>query len=169
EIRRRVRRTAAMLEIESLLDKKPHALSGGQRQRMAVGRALVRDPPAFLLDEPLSSLDAPLPERGPHERKELFTKVSAAVVYVTHDQIEAMTLANRVVVLHKGCVQQVGTPDDLYGSPANRFVASFIGSPSMNLLDVQMSDGTFRIGGAEYATGVRVSGPVSIGIRPEFI
>jgi sn-glycerol 3-phosphate transport system ATP-binding protein len=169
EIHRRVQRTAEMLEIESLLDKKPRALSGGQRQRMAVGRALVRDPQAFLLDEPLSSLDAQLRERVRHELKELFTKVQAAVVYVTHDQIEAMTLANRVVVLNKGCVQQVGTPDELYRFPANYFVASFIGSPSMNLLDVHMSDGKFRMGGAEYSTGVHVSGPVSIGIRPEFL
>ena len=167
EITRRVRRTAEMLEIEPLLDKKPHALSGGQRQRMAVGRALVRDPSAFLLDEPLSSLDAQLRERVRHEMKELFTKVHAAVVYVTHDQIEAMTLANRVVVLNRGCIQQVGSPDELYRSPANRFVASFIGSPSMNILDVHMAHGRFRIGDEEYATGVHVSGPVSIGIRPE--
>jgi ABC-type sugar transport system ATPase subunit len=169
EIDRRVRRTAEMLEIESLLDKKPHALSGGQRQRMAVGRALVRDPSAFLLDEPLSSLDAQLRERVRHEMKELFTKVQAAVVYVTHDQIEAMTLANRVVVMNKGAIQQVGSPDELYSSPANRFVASFIGSPSMNILDVHMTDGVFRVGAAEYATGIRVTGLVSIGIRPEFV
>jgi ABC-type sugar transport system ATPase subunit len=167
EVDRRVRATAKMLEIESLLDKRPHALSGGQRQRMAIGRALVRNPRAFLLDEPLSSLDAQLRERVRHEMKELFTKVDAAVVYVTHDQIEAMTLANRVVVLHAGCVQQVGAPDQLYRFPANRFVASFIGSPSMNFLDVHMSGGRFQIGGAEYDTGLAVSGAVSIGIRPE--
>jgi ABC-type sugar transport system ATPase subunit len=169
EIDRRVRRTAGMLEIEPLLDKKPRSLSGGQRQRISIGRALVRDPHAFLLDEPLSSLDAQLRERVRHELKELFTKVEAAVVYVTHDQVEAMTLANRVAVLHEGRMQQVGTPDELYQSPANRFVASFIGSPSMNLMDVDMVDGKFRIGGVEYATGLTFSGPVSIGIRPEFI
>jgi sn-glycerol 3-phosphate transport system ATP-binding protein len=169
EIDSRVRRTAKMLEIESLLDKKPRALSGGQRQRMAVGRALVRDPSAFLLDEPLSSLDAQLRERVRHELKELFTKVQASVVYVTHDQIEALTLANRVVVLNKGLIQQVGRPDELYDFPANRFVASFIGSPSMNIVDVHMTDGVFRIGGAQYGTGLRVSGPVSLGIRPEFL
>jgi sn-glycerol 3-phosphate transport system ATP-binding protein len=169
EIDRRVRRTAALLEIGPLLDKKPRALSGGQRQRMAIGRALVRDPRAFLLDEPLSSLDAQLRERVRHELKELFGKVDAAVVYVTHDQVEAMTLANRVAVLHEGRIQQVGTPDELYQSPANRFVASFIGSPSMNLLDVDLSEGKFRIGGAEYATGLSLSGPVSIGIRPEYV
>jgi ABC-type sugar transport system ATPase subunit len=167
EIDRRVRLTAKMLEIEPLLDKKPRQLSGGQRQRMAVGRALVRDPSAFLLDEPLSSLDAQLRERVRHELKELFTKVRAAVVYVTHDQIEAMTLANRVVVLNKGRIQQAGSPEELYDSPANRFVASFIGTPSMNILDVHMTNGAFRIGSAEYATGLQVSGPVSIGIRPE--
>jgi multiple sugar transport system ATP-binding protein len=169
EIERRVCLTAKMLEIESLLDKKPQALSGGQRQRMAVGRALVRDPCAFLLDEPLSSLDAQLRERVRHELKELFTKVQASVVYVTHDQVEALTLANRVVVLNKGRIQQVGGPDELYSSPANRFVASFIGSPSMNILDVRMSDGVFRLGGVQFETGVRASGPVSIGIRPEFL
>ena len=169
EIDRRVRSTAEMLEIEALLDKKPHALSGGQRQRVAVGRALVRDPSAFLLDEPLSSLDAQLRERVRHEMKVLFTKVHASVVYVTHDQIEAMTLANRVIVLNKGCIQQMGSPDELYGFPANRFVASFIGSPSMNILDVDMSDGVFRMGDREYATGVRVSGPVSVGIRPDLL
>src|SRR5215813_2160968 len=169
EIDRRVRLTAKMLEIEPLLDKKPRQLSGGQRQRMAVGRALVRDPSAFLLDEPLSSLDAQLRERVRHEMKVLFTKVHASVVYVTHDQIEAMTLANRVIVLNKGCIQQMGSPDELYGFPANRFVASFIGSPSMNILEVDISDGAFRIGHREYATGVRVSGPVSIGIRPELL
>jgi sn-glycerol 3-phosphate transport system ATP-binding protein len=169
EIDRRVRLTAKMLEIEPLLDKKPRQLSGGQRQRMAVGRALVRDPSAFLLDEPLSSLDAQLRERVRHELKELFTKVRAAVVYVTHDQIEAITLANRVVVLNRGRIQQVGSPEDLYDSPANRFVASFIGTPSMNILDVDMTNGVFRIGSTEYATGLHVSGPVSIGIRPELL
>jgi multiple sugar transport system ATP-binding protein len=169
EIDHRVRRTASMLEIEPLLGKKPRALSGGQRQRVAIGRALVRDPRAFLLDEPLSSLDAQLRERVRHELKELFTKVEAAVIYVTHDQIEAMTLATRVAVLHEGRIQQVGAPDELYRTPANRFVASFIGSPSMNLLDVRMSDGKFRLGDAEYATGMPVSGLVSIGIRPEFV
>jgi ABC-type sugar transport system ATPase subunit len=167
EIDRRVRRTAAMLEIEPLLDKRPRALSGGQRQRMAVGRALIRDPQAFLLDEPLSNLDAQLRERVRHEMKELFGKVQATVAYVTHDQIEAMTLASRVVVLNKGCIQQVGSPEDLYCFPANRFVASFIGSPSMNILDVDIHDGRFRVGDGEFTTGLPMSGPVSIGIRPE--
>jgi ABC-type sugar transport system ATPase subunit len=169
EVDRRVRLTAKMLEIEPLLDQKPRQLSGGQRQRMAVGRALVRNPSAFLLDEPLSSLDAQLRERVRHELKELFTKVQAAVVYVTHDQIEAMTLANRVVVLNKGRIQQDGSPEELYELPANRFVASFIGTPSMNILDVHMTNGSFRIGSAEVATGLHVSGLVSIGIRPEFL
>jgi ABC-type sugar transport system ATPase subunit len=156
-----------MLEMEHLLDKKPRALSGGQRQRMAVGRALIREPRAFLLDEPLSSLDAQLRERVRHELKELFNKVQATVVYVTHDQVEAMTLANRVVVLSEGCVQQAGTPDELYRFPANRFVASFIGSPSMNLFEVRMLDGVLAIGETEFRTGLPFSGPATVGIRPE--
>jgi ABC-type sugar transport system ATPase subunit len=167
EIDNRVKRTAGMLGIENLLHKKPRELSGGQRQRVAVGRALIREPRAFLLDEPLSNLDALLRERVRHELKELFHRIDATVVYVTHDQIEAMTLADRVIVLERGRVQQVGTPDELYDMPANRFVASFIGSPSMNMLDVEMNNGAFRFGGVDIRTGASVSGPVSVGIRPE--
>jgi ABC-type sugar transport system ATPase subunit len=167
EIERRVQATAAMLEITELLSKRPRELSGGQRQRVAVGRALIRDPRAFLLDEPLSNLDALLRERVRHELKTLFRKVRAPVIYVTHDQTEAMTLADRIAVLNAGRVQQVGTPEELYFNPANKFVASFIGSPSMNLFDVTLEQGTFMLGGARLNTTTKLSGPATIGIRPD--
>jgi len=169
EIARRVEETARTLKVEDLLHKKPKELSGGQRQRIAVGRALIRNPRAFLFDEPLSNLDAVLRERVRHELKELFARVKATVVYVTHDQVEALTLADRVVVLDKGRVQQIGPPEELYRSPNNRFVASFIGSPSMNLFSVELRDGNFRIGPEDIDTGVRFSGLADVGIRPEAI
>ena len=143
EIQRRVQETARTLEIEELLHKKPRELSGGQRQRVAVGRALIRNPRAFLLDEPLSNLDAQLRERVRHEMKELFYRIRATAVYVTHDQVEALTLADRVVVLDGGRIQQIGSPNELYSNPKNVFVASFIGSPSMNLFETELSDGKF--------------------------
>ena len=169
EISRRVRETARTLEIEDLLGKKPKQLSGGQRQRVAVGRALIRNPSVFLFDEPLSNLDALLRERVRHELKELFSKLSATVVYVTHDQIEALTLANRVVVIDKGRVQQVGTPDELYRFPHNRFVASFIGSPSMNLFEADFVQGRFALGPETIDAGLNFSGRAEVGIRPEAI
>ena len=158
EIDRRVRETARLLEIGELLDKKPRQLSGGQRQRVAVGRALIRNPAAFLFDEPLSNLDAMLRERVRHELKELFRKVDATVVYVTHDQVEATTLADRVVVLDRGRVQQIGKPEELYRSPANQFVASFIGAPSMNLFDARLSEGAFQLGRRQAADACGVVG-----------
>jgi multiple sugar transport system ATP-binding protein len=169
EIEQRVQETARALEIGKLLQKKPRQLSGGQRQRVAVGRALIRNPRAFLFDEPLSNLDALLRERVRHELKELFRKVRATVIYVTHDQIEALTLADRVVVLDRGRVQQVGPPEELYKSPSNRFVASFIGSPSMNLFETNLDRGCFQFGSQIIDTGLDFSGPVEIGIRPEAI
>ena len=167
EIDRRVRETAAMLEISDLLGKKPRELSGGQRQRVAVGRALIRKPHAFLLDEPLSNLDALLRERVRHELRELFRKVHATVIYVTHDQTEAMSLADRVAVLDRGRLQQVGKPEDLYQRPTNRFVASFIGSPSMNFFETDLANGAFSLAGVSYDTGIRLSRRVTIGIRSE--
>jgi ABC-type sugar transport system ATPase subunit len=169
EIDRRVQETARTLEIEDLLKKKPRELSGGQRQRVAVGRALIRKPRAFLFDEPLSNLDALLRERVRHELKELFTKVHATVVYVTHDQIEALTLADRIVVLDKGRIQQIGTPEEVYRSPANRFVASFIGSPSMSLFEASLEDGRFSLDSETIDTGLEFSGLADVGIRPEAI
>jgi len=167
DIEKRVRETAHLLEIEELLQKKPRELSGGQRQRVAVGRALIRNPEAFLFDEPLSNLDALLRERVRHELKELFRKVQATVLYVTHDQVEAMTLADRVVVLNQGKVQQIGKPEELYRSPANPFVASFIGSPSMNLFECTVTQGTFPLGSTLIKTPLAWSGPAVIGLRPD--
>jgi ABC-type sugar transport system ATPase subunit len=169
EIEQRVHETARLLEIGELLGKKPRELSGGQRQRVAVGRALIRNPEVFLFDEPLSNLDAMLRERVRHELKELFRKVEATVVYVTHDQVEAMTLADRVVVLDKGVIQQIGTPEDLYRRPANQFVASFIGSPSMNLFDSRLTGGGFQLGTATIRTVLGWSGEAVVGVRPEHI
>lgn len=169
EIEQLVRETARTLDIEGLLNKRPKQLSGGQRQRVAVGRALIRKPRVFLFDEPLSNLDALLRERVRHELKELFHRINATVIYVTHDQVEALTLADRVVVLNHGRIQQVGTPEELYQRPNNRFVASFIGSPSMNLIEAKLDRGCFRFASASLETGLDLSGPVDVGIRPESI
>ena len=169
EIDRRVRETAEMLEIGDLLDKKPRELSGGQRQRIALGRALIRNPQVFLFDEPLSNLDALLRERVRHELKQLFARIQATVIYVTHDQVEATTLADRTVVLDRGVIQQAGTPETLYRMPANTFVASFIGSPAMNLIDARLEAGKLRIGERQIDTGLDASGIFRIGVRPEAI
>jgi ABC-type sugar transport system ATPase subunit len=169
EIERRVRATADLLEIGELLTKRPRELSGGQRQRVAVGRALIRNPKVFLFDEPLSNLDAQLRERVRHELKDLFTRLQATVIYVTHDQTEAMSLADRVVILERGEVQQIGTPTELYRRPANRFVASFIGSPSMNLFSATLEQGALRLGSSLFSTCTSTNGAVVVGIRPESI
>jgi len=169
---------AAKLGLDTLMERRPRALSGGQRQRVAMGRAIVRAPKAFLFDEPLSNLDARLREQMRGEIKKLHQSLGATSIYVTHDQIEAMTLADRIVAMNSGIVQQVGSPLDLYDRPANLFVAGFIGSPAMN-----MFDGTYRANGAgpaiEVAEGTRISlqrqyqvadgARVTIGIRPEHI
>jgi sn-glycerol 3-phosphate transport system ATP-binding protein len=169
EIDRRVRDTAQMLDIEDLLDKKPRELSGGQRQRVAVGRALIRNPKVFLFDEPLSNLDAILREKVRHELKGLFARIKATVIYVTHDQVEATTLADRTILLDRGAIQQIGSPETLYRNPKNLFVASFIGSPAMNLIDVSLEAGLFRLGPQAISTGLAYSGSVKIGIRPEAV
>jgi sn-glycerol 3-phosphate transport system ATP-binding protein len=169
EIDRRVRDTAQLLDIEDLLKKKPRELSGGQRQRIAVGRALIRNPKVFLFDEPLSNLDAILREKVRHELKGLFSRIKATVIYVTHDQVEATTLADRTILLDRGTIQQIGSPETLYRRPKNLFVASFIGSPAMNLLDASLEAGSFQLGPQAIATGLACSGPVKIGIRPEAI
>ncbi len=137
EIDRRVARTASMLGISDLLGRRPAALSGGQRQRVALARTLVREPKAFLLDEPLSNLDAVLREKTRGEMKLLFKRVKGTVIYVTHDQVEAMTMSDRVVVLDKGRIQQIGAPEEIYRRPANVFVAGFVGSPAMCLFPVE--------------------------------
>ena len=136
-----VQRVAQMLQIGHLLDRKPGQLSGGQRQRVAMGRALARDPKLFLFDEPLSNLDAKLRVEMRAEIKQLHQRTQTTTVYVTHDQVEAMTLGDRIAVMKDGLVQQFGTPADIYNRPANRFVAEFIGSPAMNMVEVQRQDG----------------------------
>jgi multiple sugar transport system ATP-binding protein len=140
EIEKRVRETAEILGIQELLKRKPRQLSGGQRQRVAVGRAIVRHPQVFLFDEPLSNLDAKLRVQMRVELKRLHERLATTAVYVTHDQVEAMTLGDRVVVMKDGWIKQVGEPLELYNRPANRFVASFIGSPAMNFADVSLVD-----------------------------
>ena len=142
EIKKRVEAAAEILEITELLNRKPMALSGGQRQRVAIGRTIVRDPQVFLFDEPLSNLDAKLRSQMRIELAKLHRKIGKSIIYVTHDQIEAMTLADRIVIMNKGKVMQMGKPMEIYNNPANLFVAGFIGSPTMNLLDVKiMEDG----------------------------
>jgi len=136
EITRRVEDAARMLEISQLLDRKPAQLSGGQRQRVAIGRAIVRDPKAFLLDEPLSNLDAGLRVRTRLELAQLHNRIKATMIFVTHDQIEAMTLATRIVVMNNKRIEQIGSPMDIYTRPATRFVASFVGSPAMNFVPI---------------------------------
>ena len=147
EIARRVEHAARILDITNLLERKPKQLSGGQRQRVAMGRAIVRDPQVFLFDEPLSNLDAQLRVQMRIEIKKVHQKVRTTTVYVTHDQVEAMTLADRVVVMNDGRIEQVGTPGELYHTPATRFVAGFIGSPAMNFLPCQLveSDGALSV------------------------
>ncbi len=143
EHKERVMRASAMVELDDFLHRKPGELSGGQRQRVALARAVVREPNVFLMDEPLSNLDAKLRVSTRAQIKNLSHELKTTTIYVTHDQIEAMTLADRVVVMNKGIVQQVGTPTDIYDNPANAFVASFIGSPAMNLVEGQIEGGTF--------------------------
>lgn len=168
EHRNRVREAAAMVEMEPYLDRKPAALSGGQRQRAALARAVVRSPQVFLMDEPLSNLDAKLRQSMRIQIKQLQRKLKITTVYVTHDQIEAMTLADRIVVMHEGSCQQVGTPDEIYSDPANTFVASFIGSPPMNLIPGVVDAGVFECQNVK-VSGIpsSITGSVTLGIRPE--
>ena len=161
----RVMRASAMVELDDFLQRKPAALSGGQRQRVALARAIVRKAEVFLMDEPLSNLDAKLRVSTRAQIKNLSHELQATTIYVTHDQIEAMTLADRVV--EKGVVQQVGTPTDIYDNPANTFVASFIGNPAMNLIEGELSGGTFRAPNIEVAGLTGPDGPVTLGFRAE--
>ena len=137
EIQRRVKEAAKILQIENLFERLPKQLSGGQRQRVAIGRAIVRDPKVFLFDEPLSNLDEALRVQTRIEIAKLHNQLTATMIYVTHDQVEAMTLADRIVVINQGIIEQVGTPVELYNSPTNQFVAEFIGSPKMNMINLQ--------------------------------
>ena len=167
EAKAKILEVAKLLQIDHLLDRKPSQLSGGQRQRVAMGRALVRDPKLFLFDEPLSNLDAKLRVEMRAEIKRLHRTTGASIVYVTHDQIEAMTLASRIVVLKDGYIQQIGTPQEIYDSPANTFVADFMGSPPMNLCPGTMRDGQLHLGDFQIAVETDLNGAVIAGIRPE--
>jgi multiple sugar transport system ATP-binding protein len=162
-----IRRAADMVELGDYLNRKPGALSGGQRQRAALARAIVREPQVFLMDEPLSNLDAKLRASMRVQIKHLQRQLKITTVYVTHDQIEAMTLADRIVIMDKGAIQQVGTPDDIYRNPANTFVAGFIGSPPMNLIEGRAGEGMFAAPGIAAPCPAGISGPVTLGIRPE--
>jgi len=176
EIQRRVQRAAEILRIEPLLKRKPKQLSGGQRQRVAIGRAIVREPKIFLFDEPLSNLDAELRVQMRVEIAKLHKDLGNTMIYVTHDQVEAMTMADKIVVLSAGHIEQVGAPLDLYNAPRNRFVAGFIGSPKMNFLEaeVEMADAAgarLRAGGNQIVVPRRVDAgeKVTFGVRPEHI
>jgi ABC-type sugar transport system ATPase subunit len=166
EQEREVRRVAEMLSLGPLLERLPKQLSGGQRQRVAIGRCLVRKPEIYCFDEPLSNLDAALRSQIRVELKALQRDLKKTTIYVTHDQIEAMTMADRIVVLHKGVLQQVGTPEELYLAPKNTFVARFIGSPSMSLIRGDVAAGTFTSGELRTPLDVR-DGPVILGVRAE--
>ncbi|WP_417671595.1 sn-glycerol-3-phosphate import ATP-binding protein UgpC [Roseibium sp.] len=171
EIDRRVKEAARILEIGDYLDRKPRALSGGQRQRVAMGRAIVREPAAFLFDEPLSNLDAKLRVQMRVEIKRLQKSLGTTSVYVTHDQLEAMTLADRLVVLNGGGIEQIGAPIDVYDKPASTFVASFIGSPAMNLFDVSGDANGLALVKGKGLSGANIHGrsALKLGVRPEHL
>ena len=167
EIDRRVREIADMLGLEGLLKRRPAELSGGQRQRVAMGRALVREPKAFLLDEPLSNLDAKLRVAMRAELKRLHQRLEITTIHVTHDQVEAMTLGDRIAVMNEGALQQLGDPQDVYDRPANLFVAGFIGSPPMNMLRGVVSHGRIEAGDLAVERPSLADGEVVVGVRPE--
>jgi multiple sugar transport system ATP-binding protein len=163
----RVRRASTMVELDEFLHRRPAELSGGQRQRVALARAIVREPNVFLMDEPLSNLDAKLRVSTRAQIKNLSHELKVTTIYVTHDQIEAMTLADRVVVMNKGVVQQVGTPTEIYDRPANAFVASFIGSPAMNLIEGTLKGGVFTAPNVEVGGLSGPDGRATLGFRAE--
>jgi multiple sugar transport system ATP-binding protein len=175
EIHRRVMDAAKLLRIDHMLERKPSALSGGQRQRVAIGRAIVREPKVFLFDEPLSNLDAQLRNEMRSEIKRLHQRLGATIIYVTHDQVEAMTLADRIAVLQGGHKMQYDTPDNIYNRPAALFVAGFTGAPAMNLCDCSWADGQADLGGVrvtvmpELAARAATTATLKFGVRPENI
>lgn len=171
EIDRRVDDAARILEVTPYLDRKPKDLSGGQRQRVALGRAIVRQPQAFLMDEPLSNLDAKLRVHMRAEIGALHKRIGVTTVYVTHDQVEAMTMADRVVIMQGGVIQQIAAPDELFNNPANLFVAGFIGSPGMNFLNADLSAGRLMAFGQQMPLprAAQHQGPVIVGLRPEHL
>ena len=170
DIERRVAEAAELLQIEPYLDRKPRQLSGGQRQRVAMGRAIVREPAVFLFDEPLSNLDAKLRVAMRLEIKALQSRLGVTALYVTHDQVEAMTMADRMIVMNAGNVEQIGTPLDVYERPATLFAAQFIGSPAMNVMEAEATGGSIRLpDGTSLPATSPARGPVTVGIRPEHV
>jgi sn-glycerol 3-phosphate transport system ATP-binding protein len=169
EIDARVRKAARILELDALLERKPRQLSGGQRQRVAMGRAIVREPQVFLFDEPLSNLDAKLRAQTRLEIQKLHRELGVTSLFVTHDQVEAMTLAQRMIVMNAGRIEQIGTPDEVYHRPASTFVAGFIGAPPMNLIEGQAEGTRFVVGGTALALPAAAprDGPLLLGLRPE--
>ncbi|KNX41262.1 sn-glycerol-3-phosphate import ATP-binding protein UgpC [Roseovarius tolerans] len=169
EIAAKVQGAAELLQLSELLDRKPKQLSGGQRQRVAMGRAIVREPSVFLFDEPLSNLDAKLRVQMRLEIRELQAKLGITALYVTHDQVEAMTMADRMIVMNEGRAEQIGTPLDVYERPASLFAAQFIGSPSMNVVRAEGRDDALHVGDMGLPNPTGVSGPVMLGLRPEHL
>jgi multiple sugar transport system ATP-binding protein len=170
EIDKRVKNASRILGLDNFLKRKPRALSGGQRQRVALGRAIVRSPKVFLLDEPLSNLDAKLRGQTRIELQKLHRDLETTFIYVTHDQVEAMTMGDRIAIMNAGILQQVGTPGDIYDHPANLFVAGFIGSPTMNFVPVQVSDSIARASGFQVTLPKAVpAGKATLGLRPETV
>jgi sn-glycerol 3-phosphate transport system ATP-binding protein len=169
EINAKVEAAAKLLQLEDYLDRRPRDLSGGQRQRVAMGRAIVREPAVFLFDEPLSNLDAKLRVQMRLEIRELQNRLSITSLYVTHDQVEAMTMADRMIVMNAGRAEQIGTPLEVYERPQTLFAAQFIGSPSMNVLDGEITPDGLTIGAAKLPTQMKITGKVTVGIRPEHI
>lgn len=167
EINAKVTEAAKLLQLDALLDRKPRELSGGQRQRVAMGRAIVREPAVFLFDEPLSNLDAKLRVQMRLEIKQLQSQLGITSLYVTHDQVEAMTMADRMIVMNAGIAEQIGTPLQVYETPRTLFAAQFIGSPAMNILDARIQSGHVVLSGANIAQTSAPDGPVKLGIRPE--
>jgi multiple sugar transport system ATP-binding protein len=174
EIDARVAEASDILHLRELLDRRPSQLSGGQRQRVAMGRAIVRKPQVFLFDEPLSNLDAKLRAQMRTEIKLLHARVPSTVIYVTHDQVEAMTLADRIVIMRDGLIEQAGSPEDVFHRPATRFVASFIGSPTMNLIDAEIADNRIVFAGGDwlpipeqFKNARNLGGRVAVGVRPD--
>ncbi len=167
DIDAKVQEAAKLLQLEALLDRKPRQLSGGQRQRVAMGRAIVREPAVFLFDEPLSNLDAKLRVQMRLEIRELQEKLGITALYVTHDQVEAMTMADRMIVMNGGVAEQIGTPLEVYETPQTLFAAQFIGSPAMNVFDARIAQGRVKLGEAEIGPATGPDGAVKLGIRPE--
>ncbi|GIT91917.1 sn-glycerol-3-phosphate import ATP-binding protein UgpC 1 [Jannaschia pagri] len=167
DIAKKVAQASDMLGLDDYLDRKPSQLSGGQRQRVAMGRAIVRDPALFLFDEPLSNLDAKLRNQMRIEIKALQRRLGVTSIYVTHDQVEAMTMADRIIVMNGGKVEQIGTPAEVYHAPASTFVASFMGAPPMNLVPAHAVAGMVRFAKTSLAVETHTDGPVTMGIRPE--